>query len=82
MNPFPIIVIAPLQDNLQAERKKLGRSQQKRVECGSTMNKCGEAVTQVADWDDGLRVDEQEHQLNVCRGGMFRVSQIHWPIID
>ncbi|POM61981.1 hypothetical protein PHPALM_28920, partial [Phytophthora palmivora] len=39
-------------------------------------------LTQVPEWNDTLTVEEQDHRLIVCKGGLFRESQLRWPIID
>ncbi|GMF38278.1 unnamed protein product [Phytophthora fragariaefolia] len=39
-------------------------------------------LTQVPEWNEELTVEEQDHRLIVCKGGVFRDSQLRWPIID
>ncbi|KAG4043948.1 hypothetical protein PC123_g20595 [Phytophthora cactorum] len=39
-------------------------------------------LTQVAEWNDDLSVEEQDHRLIICKGGIFKDSQSRWPIIN
>ncbi|OWZ03396.1 LOW QUALITY PROTEIN: hypothetical protein PHMEG_00024881 [Phytophthora megakarya] len=38
-------------------------------------------VTQVRHWDESLPVENQKHEMIVCKGGMFRHSELNWTII-
>ncbi|KAG3060767.1 hypothetical protein PI125_g24834 [Phytophthora idaei] len=39
-------------------------------------------VTQVRCWDASLPVDEQRHELIVCKGGMFKHSELNWTVVE
>ncbi|KAE9009233.1 hypothetical protein PR001_g16486 [Phytophthora rubi] len=39
-------------------------------------------VSQVVKWDADLPVHQQQHQLLVCKGGMFKGSQRNWSIVE
>ncbi|POM80184.1 Hypothetical protein PHPALM_2011, partial [Phytophthora palmivora] len=39
-------------------------------------------VTQVHDWKNGVPVNEQNHQLLVCKGGSFKGSQLQWSVVE
>lgn len=39
-------------------------------------------VTQVVNWKDGIPVDEQDHELIVCRAGLFKKAQLNWSVIE
>ncbi|OWZ22770.1 hypothetical protein PHMEG_0002467 [Phytophthora megakarya] len=33
-------------------------------------------------WDASLRVDEQKHELIVCKGGMFKHTELNWTMVE
>ncbi|KAE8960197.1 hypothetical protein PR001_g30462, partial [Phytophthora rubi] len=39
-------------------------------------------VTQVRQWQFGVAVEQQDHQLVICKGGMFKDSQLNWTVIE
>ncbi|GMF52091.1 unnamed protein product [Phytophthora fragariaefolia] len=39
-------------------------------------------VTQVRDWDASLPVDEQHHEMIICKGGMFKHSELNWTVVE
>ncbi|KAJ8537358.1 hypothetical protein ON010_g13238 [Phytophthora cinnamomi] len=39
-------------------------------------------VMQVRQWDASLPVDEQQHELIVCKGGMFKHSELSWTVVE
>ncbi|KAG3090540.1 hypothetical protein PI125_g17674 [Phytophthora idaei] len=42
----------------------------------------GIIVTQVKHWDPSLHVDEQKHEMIVCKGGMFKHSELNWTVVE
>ena len=42
----------------------------------------GVIVTQVANFNPGVPVHEQTHELLVCMGGNFKGAQLHWSVIE
>uniref|UniRef100_H3H4R4 Reverse transcriptase/retrotransposon-derived protein RNase H-like domain-containing protein n=1 Tax=Phytophthora ramorum TaxID=164328 RepID=H3H4R4_PHYRM len=39
-------------------------------------------LTQVLNWQDGVPVEEQQHELLICRGGLFKNAQRNWSIVE
>ncbi|KAE8978399.1 hypothetical protein PR001_g24855 [Phytophthora rubi] len=39
-------------------------------------------LTQVRNWQDGVSVEEQQHELLICRGGLFKNAQKNWSIVE
>ena len=39
-------------------------------------------ITQVLEWDDSLRITEQQHELLHCISGTFSGAEINWSIIE
>ncbi|KAF4128207.1 RNase H-like domain found in reverse transcriptase [Phytophthora infestans] len=39
-------------------------------------------LTQVRRWQDDVPVEEQQHELLVCRGGLFKGAQQNWSIVE
>ncbi|OWZ11485.1 hypothetical protein PHMEG_00015487 [Phytophthora megakarya] len=39
-------------------------------------------LTQVLNWQDGAPVEEQQHELLICRGGLFKNAQKNWSIVE
>ncbi|POM62149.1 hypothetical protein PHPALM_28729 [Phytophthora palmivora] len=39
-------------------------------------------VTQVVTWQQGVPVEKQKHQLVICKGGMFKHSQLNWTVVE
>lgn len=39
-------------------------------------------VTQVMDWKEGLPVHEQQHELLICKGGLFKGAQLAWSMTE
>lgn len=39
-------------------------------------------VTQVKQWNASLPVDEQKHEMIVCKGGMFKHSELNWTVVE
>lgn len=52
------------------------------VFCDASMHGYGIVVTSVHAWDPARSVQEQDHSLVVCKGGIFREAQLRWPIIE
>ncbi|KAE9169427.1 hypothetical protein PF004_g28182 [Phytophthora fragariae] len=38
--------------------------------------------TQVRRWQDDVPIEEQQHDLLVCRGGIFKWAQRNWSIVE
>ncbi|KAG2789805.1 hypothetical protein PC129_g12964 [Phytophthora cactorum] len=39
-------------------------------------------VKQVRKWQDGVPVEEQQHELLICRSGLFKDAQRNWSIVE
>ncbi|POM72870.1 Hypothetical protein PHPALM_10354 [Phytophthora palmivora] len=39
-------------------------------------------ITQVRRWQDGAPVEDQSHELLICRGGLFKNAQLNWSIVE
>ncbi|GMF38684.1 unnamed protein product [Phytophthora fragariaefolia] len=39
-------------------------------------------LTQVRDWQEGVLVEDQKHELLICQGGVFRGAQLHWSVVE
>ncbi|KAG3189944.1 hypothetical protein PC128_g11542 [Phytophthora cactorum] len=39
-------------------------------------------LTQVRVWDAALPVDEQKHELIVCKGGLFKHAEMKWTVVE
>ncbi|KAG6616303.1 uncharacterized protein IUM83_03561 [Phytophthora cinnamomi] len=39
-------------------------------------------LTQVRDWDASLPVDEQHHEMIICKGGLFKHSELNWTVVE
>jgi transposase InsO family protein len=39
-------------------------------------------VTQVRAWATNVAVQDQQHELLICKGGMFRKAQANWSVIE
>ncbi|OWZ17725.1 hypothetical protein PHMEG_0008294 [Phytophthora megakarya] len=39
-------------------------------------------ITQVRLWQEGIPVEEQSHELLICREGMFKGAQLSWSIVE
>ncbi|OWY92604.1 hypothetical protein PHMEG_00038328 [Phytophthora megakarya] len=39
-------------------------------------------VTPVRQWDALIPVDEQKHELIVCKGGMFTHAELNWTVVE
>lgn len=42
----------------------------------------GIVVTQVMQWQPGIPVERQNHQLIICKGGTFKHSQLNWTVVE
>jgi hypothetical protein len=39
-------------------------------------------VTQVVNWDPELPVAKQQHELIICKGGLFKHNELNWTIVE
>ncbi|OWZ04566.1 hypothetical protein PHMEG_00023512, partial [Phytophthora megakarya] len=39
-------------------------------------------LSQVRNWQEGVPVEEQQHELLICRGGLFKGAQRNWSIVE
>ncbi|GMF44352.1 unnamed protein product [Phytophthora fragariaefolia] len=50
--------------------------------CDASLTGYSIVITQVHHWQDGLSIEQQSHELLVCRGGLFKNAQLNWSIVE
>ncbi|KAF1323287.1 hypothetical protein FI667_g4734, partial [Globisporangium splendens] len=39
-------------------------------------------ITTVEEWNDNAPIDQQHHQMVICKGGSFKNAQLNWAIVE
>ncbi|OWZ03892.1 LOW QUALITY PROTEIN: hypothetical protein PHMEG_00024301 [Phytophthora megakarya] len=86
--PDYTIIIAPLHDKLEAEKKRIGRRNHNALQVSITWTHAKQVVYDQYCGDAGNNVaakypcEKQNHQLVIYKGGMFKHSQLNWTAVE